>query len=112
MESIIEIPTDKEFNAHHEKCFNELPKDILHKAIQIFNDDTNFNERKFLINLYNIAPIDTKALWFIPYHSYEGMVIRNKFRRSGLLDEMLPSGNWDDYYVQVMECAIGVREYE
>jgi len=108
--NIIEIPTDEEFNAHHEKCSNELPKDILQKAVEILNNDFKEGEKKFLVNLYNNTPSETKAQWFIGYHHYDGMAIRNLLRRNGLLDKDLPSGNWDDYYTQCMECAIGVRE--
>lgn len=108
--NIIEIPTDEEFNAHHEKCFNELSKEILLKAVEVLTNDFAEGDKKFLVNLYKSTPSETKAQWFIEYHHYDGMAIRNLLRRNGLLDEQLPSGNWDDYYVQVMEVAIGVRE--
>lgn len=105
----IRIPTDEEFNEHHEKCFKELPKEILIKAVDILDKDFSDGDKKFLINLYNNTPPETKAQWFIGYHHYDGMAIRNLLRRNGLLDDQLPSGNWDDYYTQCMEVAIGVR---
>lgn len=111
MNNIIEIPTDEEFNQQHERYFKEIPKDILHKAVEVFQNDLKEGEKKFLVNLYNSTESHRKALWFVDYHFYEGMGIRNLFRENGLLDDMLPSGNWDDYYVQVMECSIGVRDY-
>ncbi len=42
-------------------------------------------------------------------HHWFGMQFRNVLRDGDLLDGVLPSGNWDDYYVQVLEIAIGVR---
>jgi hypothetical protein len=111
MINYIEIPTNKEFNEHHEKCFNEMPKDILIKAVQLLKEKNLTDENIIqLQTLYNEQPIKNKSLWFIEFHSYEGRYIRNFFRENDLLDEQLPSGNWDDYYTQVLECAIGVRE--
>jgi hypothetical protein len=38
------------------------------------------------------------------------MGVRNALRKYGLKDDLLPEGNWDDYYVPVVEVAVGVRE--
>lgn len=111
MTNYIEISIDKEFNNHHEKCFNELPKDILIEAVKLLKEKNLTDENIIQLQLlYNEQPTENKSLWFIGFHHYEGMYIRNFFRENGLLDEQLPSGNWDDYYTQVLECAIGVRE--
>jgi len=109
----INIPTYEEFYNHHEECFNELPKDILIKSCKFLNDDYLSDENiEQLKEIYNKCPSSTKSLWFIEYHNYEGMYIRNFLREKGLLDNQLPSGNWDDYYTQCLECAIGVRKCE
>jgi len=109
----INIPTDEEFYNHHEKCFNELPKDILIKACNFLKNDYLSDETIYRLNQrYEDFSLDQKSLWFIGCHNYEGMYIRNFLREKGLLDNQLPSGNWDDYYVQCLECAIGVRSYE
>jgi hypothetical protein len=110
-DSVIEIPSDEEFATYHEKCFKELPKKILLKAVEVLKNDFSEEDKKFLINLYNNTPASRKALWFIDHHFYDGMDIRNLLRKNRLFDKKLPSKNWDDYYVLCMECAIGVREF-
>lgn len=51
-------------------------------------------------------------------HFFMGMAIRNLLRQNGLTDDLLPPveyeegqsySNWDDYYVQAVEAAIGLR---
>lgn len=40
----------------------------------------------------------------ITFHFYEGMGVRNILREK-ILDKELPSGNWDDYYLEALEIA-------
>jgi hypothetical protein len=54
--------------------------------------------------------------WVAPFHFHVGMAVRNMLREVMLDDELpaapYPDGanrNWDDYYVQVLEAAAGVR---
>jgi hypothetical protein len=46
--------------------------------------------------------------WWVQggWHSHQGMQIRNLLRDC-ITDDQLPSGNWDDYYVEVLEKASG-----
>lgn len=39
-------------------------------------------------------------------HFTWGMSLRNLLRTNGLKDQLLPTGNWDDYYVEVLEDVI------
>lgn len=56
--------------------------------------------------------------WALPYHMFAGMGVRNLLRevvRDGELPPApYPGGeeqrNWDDYYVQALEAAAGVRD--
>lgn len=44
-------------------------------------------------------------------HMGWGMGLRNALRTgAGLPDNLLPLGNWDDYYVSVLEATLGFRE--
>lgn len=52
---------------------------------------------------------DDPAEWWALYHHGWGTAIRNKLRHHVCLDKELPSGNWDDYYIQMVEIACGVR---
>jgi hypothetical protein len=38
-----------------------------------------------------------------------GMMVRNLLRHHGYLDKLVKTGNLDDYYVQIVEAAAGVR---
>jgi hypothetical protein len=58
--------------------------------------------------LYKEDPVH----WISPYHFTTGMAIRNLLREKVCRDDQLPSGNFDDYYVQLLEIAAGVRKYE
>lgn len=42
-------------------------------------------------------------------HFQWGMGCRNALRTAGFKDDQLPQHNWDDYYVQVVEAAVGLR---
>lgn len=37
-----------------------------------------------------------------------GMWFRNQLRNNGLNDSLTPDGNWDDYYVSLIEDALGL----
>lgn len=45
--------------------------------------------------------------WWIRYHNGWGRAVRNYLRISGgIRDAKLPTGNWDDYYIDVIEEAL------
>lgn len=44
-----------------------------------------------------------------PFHFGAGMGIRNLLRQEVGADSILPSGNWDDFYIAAVERAVGVR---
>ena len=90
---------------YFEQKFNEIPKEVLVKSVShlksIFSDDDKEYIRE---------QIDTHGLheWIHKIqdgfgHMGWGMAIRNELRSIGLTDDMLPDGNWDDYYVSVVE---------
>lgn len=39
-------------------------------------------------------------------HFNWGMDCRNNLRKNVCLDDQLPSGNWDDYYIELLELAL------
>lgn len=41
-----------------------------------------------------------------PFHFGTGMAIRNSLRKHVARDDKVPSGNWDDHYVAVVEDAV------
>lgn len=80
--------------------FNEIPIDTLEKATHILNEvisDAEIEEIQ--------EQIDSEGLmkWIGELHFGWGMAIRNELRSRGLIDELLPDENWDDYYIQCIE---------
>lgn len=47
--------------------------------------------------------------WWTTHHHGWGTGIRNYLRKHVCLDNVLPTGNWDDYYIQIIELALGLR---
>jgi|GEM_PF-3059140 len=52
---------------------------------------------------------DPKNWWAFHHHGW-GTAIRNSLRDNVCLDDKLPSKNWDDYYIQLVELACGLRK--
>jgi hypothetical protein len=87
---------------------NEIPKDVLSKAVEFLKFSIT-EEDKDLIR----EKIDREGLveWCYNIHHNWGMNIRNALRsEAGLSDSLLPDKNWDDYYIQCVEIAVGKRE--
>lgn len=89
-----------------EQKLMEIPKDVLEGTVQLLKKSVPEKLKNLLKEIYKKDPDN----WMIPYHFGFGMSIRNVIREGGFPDKKLPDGNWDDYYVQVLEIAIGVRE--
>lgn len=112
--------------------FAEIPPDIRAKAIdalKYFNEKIAPEETERVKKLFEqygliewfwhleddaIAAYEKeeghKPQFWISPHMGIGMSIRNLLRSEGLSDESLPNKNWDDYYVPVLEAALGFRE--
>ena len=97
--------TPAKFKEFHEEKLAELPRDLVLRGVSALHE-YSFEFFTESIKLYEENPDD----WMVPYHFHTGMHIRNTLRKQ-VKDSELPSGNWDDYYVAVLEIAMGVREF-
>lgn len=97
--------TDLEYKQFHDDKYAEIPPDVLERSMVIFDKHLSPADKPKLILAYNADPI----YWIAPFHFYWGMSVRNLLRQNGLNDDLLPSGNWDDYYTQCVEHWLGVR---
>lgn len=68
----------------------KIPSEVLCRVYAMYNDD----------------PVN----WSVEFHFSAGMAVRNLLRNGGFTDNQLPSGNWDDYYVPILELAAGCWE--
>lgn len=102
----MKIPRPEELRAHHDERWAELDQDIKIKAMAAVRCVSTKEDVDKIKKAYAKNP----ATWWTPYHFYWGMKIRNKIRTlARVLDDQLPSGNWDDYYVPAVEAAFGLR---
>ena len=98
------IFTDAELKEFHDDRWNELSEElkqrIVKEAVKILQKIDNINELKAHV-------VSNPLNWATPIHFYWGMWFRNQLRTEGnILDDVLPTGNWDDYYVRAVEEAI------
>lgn len=47
--------------------------------------------------------------WWVPYHFYWGMSVRNTLRTKGFDEEYFKIDNLDDFYVPLVEEALGLK---
>jgi hypothetical protein len=94
-----------EYPEYYEQRYNEIPADIKEKAIAVLKKEL------YPESIANIQKkIDEEGLieWAIPYHFGWGTDVRNLLRKHVCTDDHLPTG-WDDYYIQIVEAAVGRR---
>jgi hypothetical protein len=86
----------------------ELPPDIRKKSIRFLSEFLTPEQKRYFQEKMEENPHE----WWAQqgWHFRGGMYIRNKLREVAL-DDALPSGNWDDYYIAVMEEAIRSGSY-
>ena len=99
------IMTDKELYDFHTKKLAELPENIKEQAVQVVLSVLDESTKEAVKKVAKASPCS----WATGYHFHWGMWMRNQFRDAGITDDLLPSKNWDDYYVPIVELALGLR---
>ncbi|HEY0006207.1 MAG TPA: hypothetical protein VGB17_15615 [Pyrinomonadaceae bacterium] len=98
----------------------EMPPDVLKRAIAFIRSELPEEVKEDIRRLHAeygedwIGEMSVLELpggkGRIPRGHFEwGMRVRNALRNHGLSDDLLLNLNWDDYYVQVVEIAVGLR---
>lgn len=96
--------TDQEQKEYYDKKLAEMPEDFLKQAIEVLEVELNDDVKRSIRDAWTKDPN-----WFAGYHFGWGMAIRNLLRQKGLDDTRLLDNNWDDYYHQVVEIVVGIR---
>jgi len=92
---------------YHTKKLNEMPQDFLKESVEYLkNIFIKEGSAQSILDAYN----QDNEKWWVGSHFYWGMSIRNSLREGGFLDDKLPDKNWDDYYIPVVELAVGIRK--
>lgn len=84
----------------------ELPEDFRTRVTTYLKENLS---PEFLNGIREAFKENPEGWWSRSgWHFGQGMSVRNLLRRRGFRDEQLPTGNWDDYYIQAIEDAAGV----
>jgi len=98
---------DIQFEKFHDEKLAELPTKFVNNCVEFLKIDIPEYVKEDIKDEYKKDPIH----WCTPYHLNWGMGVRNSLRQAGFTDDKLPTKNWDDYYVRIIEIACGLREY-
>jgi len=102
--------TDQDWAATNAARFAEIPKAVKWKAIRAIRKALPDDVRDALVR--RIREEGT-ARWWLRFgggHFVWGMCARNVIREAGVTDDMFRTGNLDDYYVPIVEAAVGERK--
>jgi hypothetical protein len=81
-----------------------LPDDVRQKAVRILKDGWT----EAIKASVRQAMEDYGDEWYAGAHFGWGMSVRNYLRNKGISDDQLPTKNWDDYYVEIIQEAVRV----
>lgn len=91
---------------HNRKRLEELPVWIRKSAVLALQDVLSEGD---VLAIREDHAKDPRTWWALSHHGW-GTGIRNFLRHTVCLDNELPSGNWDDYYIQLVEIYCGIRK--
>lgn len=106
--SISPPETTEEWVALWDKHWAELNPDLRQRAITVLRNHYDDATWEFVRDAHERDP----GTWWMSHgwHGLGGQRIRTTLRESGLGDDHLPGGTWEDFYIPVVEAAAGVRE--
>lgn len=100
--------TNEEMVEYHSDMWKRLPDTLKIKSVLGLRNILD-KENPKAIEWFRDHILQNPTDWWAKdmYHFRGGMVVRNLLRSGvGILDDELPSGNWDDYYIMVIEQAV------
>lgn len=99
---------DIEFKEYLDQKLEEMPKDFLKRSVELLRRNLTNDD----VLQIKAAYAEKGVHWIGMEHHMWGMAVRNFLRENGFADDQLPDGNWDDYYLQVIELACDIRQME
>lgn len=98
---------DFNISKFHYESMSHLSDEIKTKSVEFLKKHLSQKVVEEIKQLYK----NDKQTWWASEHFGYGMYIRNQLRSNVCPDNELPSGNWDDYYVPLMEATCGLRDW-
>jgi hypothetical protein len=99
--------TDEEHIEYYNLRLAELPEWVVEKAVKVLRENLS-DESKYRI--YEEWKKDNLNWVGLDHHGW-GTAIRKLLRKEVCLDDILPSEwGYDDYYLQLVELAVGIRQ--
>lgn len=94
--------------AYYERNLEELSPELLRGCVELLKERLTDAEKDMIRQAFRIHG---PGQWVMNenLHFALGLNVRNLLRQAGFGDEMLPLGNWDHYYTQVIEVALDLR---
>lgn len=86
----------------HERCLSKYPDSLIQPAVDTLRDELPEETKAQIRAAINEDPDE----WFVPYHLWWGMAVRNFLREKGFGEEYWPICNLDDIYVPLVERAV------
>jgi hypothetical protein len=119
----IDMVNGRDINELYNEAWDAVDPNVKEKAIQILDGLLTSLDKEIVVQEYEAyGPHEwLYSDTFGPnWHHSGGMAVRNALRGGGLPDAVLPPfdayygdgtdvRNWDDYYVQAVEAACGLR---
>lgn len=85
--------------------FDDLSDYIKNKSVEFLKDNIDEETKEQIVKMY-----EKESEAFLSFdHWGFGMAIRNGLRENVCLDDDTPSGNWDDYYIELVKMACGIK---
>lgn len=99
---------DLDIIKHHDEALKSLPRDLVLRVVKHIRSRMTLE----LADQIRFDHEENQATWWAPIHHTWGMSVRNSIRNNVAIDKVTPSNNWDDYYVPLIELAVGIRALE
>jgi hypothetical protein len=102
--------TNEETKEYFDLRLAELPEWVVVKSVEVLRETLSEEMKLHVYNLWKLNPEYWVTENFM-HHGW-GTAIRNLLREKVCLDGELPSKfGYDDYYVVLVEIAVGARQY-
>lgn len=85
------------------EILEKLPHALVNKAMKLLSNLIGDTDRHYIHQWYTENP----NAWHLQLSYIWGLNVRRALRENICIDELLPSGTWETYYIPLVELALG-----